>query len=80
MMPFEKELYCAWDRKDEARDLYNAGVADIKYRIHHSGTNGRWSGIRSFRQAVQKNSGVMWPWDMVGAPHIQALEWWILRD
>lgn len=72
----EKELYCAWDRKIEARDLYNDGKVDIRYRFH---TSQGWTGIRSFRRAVARNGGVMWPWDMVGAPGIDQLEWWIVR-
>jgi len=47
---------------------------DIKYRVM---VRGKWSGIRSYRKRVQKNGGMMWPWDMIGSPNISSVEWWV---
>lgn len=65
-----------------AKQLFHDGH-DIKYRFIHSEKRGpelkgKWTGIRSYRKAVKKNSGVMWPWDMLGSPYICSVEWWVL--
>jgi len=64
-----------------AIQIFNEGH-DIRYRFMHSEKRGKelagkWTGIRSYRKAVSKNSGTMWPWDMLGSPYIQSVEWWV---
>ncbi len=51
-----------------------ASGKDIRYRVM---VRGKWSGIRSYRKRQQKNSGIMWPWEMIGSPYISGVEWWI---
>ncbi len=57
----------------EAKEAFGAGY-DILYRIKRSGTRARFGGWRSFRKAL-KAGNPPWPWEMVGAPGVQAVEW-----
>ncbi|MFA5136959.1 MAG: hypothetical protein WC489_06260 [Patescibacteria group bacterium] len=61
--------------QNEAKKAFNEGH-DIRYRIKPSGTGARFGGWRSFRRAVLKGNPP-WPWEMVGSPHIGAVEWQI---
>lgn len=60
--------------EETCKKLFGEGH-DIRYRVM---VRGKWSGIRSYRKRLQKNGGIMWPWEMSGSPNISNVEWWIV--